>query len=120
VADPADAIQHERELREQWQESHEHFHALDKEALVLARKDIDRRLDEMNQFRDQIERERGEFLRRDMYDEQHNVLRNDVDTRLKTLESSKSNLEGRMFAIGAAITFILAVVQIFLYYVSHH
>jgi hypothetical protein len=114
----SDEVQHERELREQWQDAHKLFHEVEKEAIVLARKDIDRRLAEMNQFRDQIERERGEFVRREMYDEQHNSLRNDVDSRLKVLESSKSNLEGRMWAMGAGITTLAVGLNLLLHYLK--
>ena len=111
-------IKHERELREQWQADHERFHTLDKEALVLARSEIDRRLDDMNKFRDQIERERGEFMRRDMYDEQHAAMRNETDVRLKTLEQSKSNLEGRLWAMGAGITTIAVGLNLLLHYLG--
>jgi hypothetical protein len=114
----SDEVQHERELREQWQKSHETTHELEREALLLARRDIDRRLAEMNQFRDQIERERGEFLRRDMYDEQNSAQRSETDTRLKLLESSKSNLEGRMWAMGAGITSLAVGLNLLLHYLK--
>ena len=118
MATDSDNVTHERELREQWQKSHEATHELEKEALLLARRDIDRRLGEMNQFRDQIERERGDFLRRDMYDEQHGVLRSEFDTRLKALETSKSNLEGRMWAMGAGITGLAVGLNLLLHYLK--
>ena len=111
-------IKHERELREQWQDAHERFHTLDKQALELARREVDRRLEEMNKFRDQIERERGEFMRRDMYDEQHGAMRSETDTRLKTLEQSKSNLEGRLWAMGAGITTIAVGLNLLLHYLG--
>jgi hypothetical protein len=107
---------HEKELREQWQNTHERHHALEKEAVVLAREEVDRRLLEMNQFRDQIERERGEFLRRDMYDEQYAAMRHETEARLKSLEESKSNLEGRMWAMGAGISAIAVGLNLILYY----
>jgi len=113
----ADSIQHERELREQWQNSHDRLHALDKEALVLARAEIERRLDDMNRFRDQIEVERGEFLRRDIYDEQHEAIKTDFDLRLKQLETSKSNLEGKMWAMGAGISAIAVGLNLLLHYI---
>ena len=111
-------ISHEQELREQWQNAHERFHTVDKEALVLARKEIDRRLDEMNQFREQIAAERGEFLRREMYDEQHSAMRSEMDARLKILETSKSNLEGRMWAMGAAISAIAIGMNLLFHYLG--
>ena len=114
----ADSVEHERELREAWQQSHEHHHAIEKEAIGLARQDMERRLGEMNQFRDQIERERGEFLRREMYDEQHSAMRTEMDTRLKALETSKSNLEGRMWAMGAGITGLAVGINLLLHYLK--
>lgn len=92
--------------------------ALEKEALDIARKEIDRRLDEMNKFRDQIERERGEFLRRDIYDEQHRALEISHDARLKSLENNKSNIEGRMWAMGAGITGIAVGLNLLLHYLG--
>jgi hypothetical protein len=109
---------HERELREQWQDAHHRFHIVDKEALVLARREIDRRLDEMNQFREQIAHERGEFMRRDMYDEQHNALRSEMDARLKLLETNRSNMEGRMWAMGAGISVIAVGLNLLLHYLG--
>lgn len=107
---------HERELREQWQGSHADLHKLSEEALIIARKDIERRLDDMNKFREQIAQERGEFLRRDFYDEQHTSLRDSMDTRLKLLEQSKSNLEGRMWMMGAGISAVVVVVNLIMKY----
>ncbi len=118
-------ITHERELREQWQEAHERFHTLDKEALILARREIDRRLEEMNQFRAQIVQERGMFVSREFYDEQHRRLngaieaaKEAVDVRLKMLETSKSNLEGRMWMMGAAISAVVVLVNLAMRYLG--
>ncbi len=113
-----DPAQHERELREQWQHGHEQVHDTLRDSLSLARQDVDRRLEEMNQFREQIARERGEFLRRDMYDEQHNAIRNEMDARLKILEQGKSNLEGRMWMMGAGISAIAVGLNLLLHYLG--
>jgi len=107
---------HERELREQWQAAHERIHEMEQEAVMLARKDVDRRLEEMNQFREQIGRERGEFMRRDVYDQQHNTLREALDVRLKVLETSKSNLEGRLWMVGAGVSAVVVGINLFLHY----
>ncbi len=118
MAAVTDPTEHERELREQWQLSHLTLHAKEQEALLLARRDIDRRLEEMNQFRDQIARERGEFIRRDVHDQQYDTMRDAVDTRLKILEQSKSNLEGRMWAMGAVITGIAVALNLLMHYLG--
>lgn len=106
------AINHERELREAWQLAHAQQHAAEAEALRMARVDIDRRLDAMNQLRDQITQERGTFLARDLYDREHLRLRKEFDDRLKRLETSDANLQGRILATGAILAFLLSVVAV--------
>ncbi len=120
---------HERELRESWQKSHEDRHEAEARAVALASKDINRRLDEMNELRRQIENERGRYLPRDLYDKEHDALRetmnvrydtlrDNLDIRLKTLENSKSNLEGRLWAIGAMISVIVIVINLGLHFLG--
>lgn len=118
---------HERELREQWQDAHEDRHRAELEALKVARGEVDRRLDDMNDLRRQIEAERGKYLLRDLYDKEHDAMRDtfharldtvreSADLRLKSLESTKSNLEGRLWAIGAMIGFVVIVINLALHY----
>lgn len=64
-----------------------------------AREVIDVRLAGMNELREQITRERGQFVIREVFDRAHEVL----DSRTRSLENSRSNLEGKMWMIGAAI-----------------
>jgi hypothetical protein len=66
----------------------------DKEALKIYAEDMDRRLDAHNKFREQIERERGEYLTRDLYDREHTGL----DDRIKELEVSRGNQVGKSAA----------------------
>ena len=120
-------IAHERELREAWQQSHEARHSAEAQAVQLASRDINRRLDDMNELRRQIESERGKYLPREMYDREHDEMRNtvnvrfdsarvEVDSRLKILESSKSNLEGRLWAIGAMISAVVIAINLGLHF----
>jgi len=104
-------IRHERELREAWQVSHLALHGAEVDNLRIARDEINRRLNEMNELRSQITAERGEFLRRDMFDREHANLRDGTDSRLKVLEQAKSNLDGRVWAIGAGITILTVLLQ---------
>ena len=104
-------IQHERELRQGWQDAHIAVHRAESESLRIAREDINRRLNEMNELRDQITKERAEFMRRDMFDREHTALRDGTDGRLKILEQAKSNLDGRVWAIGAGITILTVLLQ---------
>ncbi len=103
------AVVHERELRELWQKAHEKVHA-------LGAQDLERRLETMNKLREQVMEERGQFVPRLVYDEQYAALRDAVDVRLKLLENTKSNLEGRMWMIGALIGVAVAVLQLALHY----
>ena len=110
------SVHQERELRELWQSTHLEVHAAERKALEIAREEVNRRLDEMNELREQITRERGEFMRRDMFDREHSTLRDGNDIRLKALENTKSNMEGRLWAIGAAISALVVGLELILRY----
>lgn len=107
---------HERELREQWQHQHERVHEVEHESLQIAKGEINRRLDEMNNLRLQITAERGEFLGRDAYDREHNVLRDQLDGRIKVLETVNANLQGRMWMMGAVISLFLSLLTLALHF----
>src|SRR6266481_7568574 len=96
---------HERELRELWQKAHEKVH-------TLGAQDLERRLEAMNKLREQVMEERGQFVPRLVYDEQHAGLRDAVDIRLKLLEQGKSNLEGRLWMMGAGISGIVILLNL--------
>ena len=98
---------HERELREQWQHDHMHVHELEKDAVEKALEANNRRLDEMNELRLQITRERGEYLTRDIYDREHKSLESSTDKRLKALETSRSYVIGWVAAIVLAINLVM-------------
>ncbi len=115
-------------------EAHERLdvlrHTSEKEARDLAAVDINRRLGEMNKFREQIAAERGLFVLRDLHDaSEKNVLvkldklevdfngelvklRTGTDDRLKALEIMRSNLEGKIWMMGAIITALLGGLQL--------
>src|SRR5882724_9894509 len=102
-------VEHERELRELWEDAHEKVHA-------LGTQDLERRLEAMNKLREQVMEERGQFVPRLVYDEQLAALRDAVDIRLKLLEQGKSNLEGRFWMMGAVISGLVVVVNLALRY----
>lgn len=120
-------VKQERELREAWIRAHEEKHAMEYRAIILARVALDKRLEEMNELRKQIDHERGKYLPRDLYDKEHDAFRDSIYTkfdslretlssRVSLLENSKSNLEGRMWAIGAMISLIVIVVNLALHF----
>jgi len=105
------SVLHERELRQLWESTHMHVHELEKDAVEKALESNNRRLDEMNELRLQITRERGEYLSRDIYDREHRALEVTMDKRLKALETSRS------YVIGWVAAIVLAA-QLLMYFVS--
>jgi hypothetical protein len=103
-----DDIKHERELREQWQDSHAEVHVAEREALRLASEDISRRLSEMNQFRAQLEKERGEYVPRKEYDV--------MAERIKVLEIARGEQTGKSAAYASIAGFIGIVAAIIGHY----
>ncbi len=79
---------------------------------------LNERLAEMNEVRRQINDERGSYLMRDRYEAAHESLRSAIDARLKLLENSRSNNEGRIWMMGVAITGIMAIVQIAIHFIG--
>ena len=84
-------------------------------ALVAAKMELDRRLGEMNQFREQISQERAKFLAREMYDREHALL----SDRVTELEKSRAGALGTIGAYGSIITFVLAVAALVFAYLKH-
>ncbi len=111
-----DACRQERELREQWQRLHELVHQSESKALETAKGSIDQRLDEMNALRLQITQERGEFISRDLYDREHTSLREQFDVRVKALENSNANMQGRIWMMGAVISLIVSLLTVALHF----
>ena len=66
-------------------EAHQSEHQLLAQAIVSARDVLDVRLDGMNEFRDQLEHDSKEYLRRETYDRAHDVL-------VERLEEAKRRL----------------------------
>jgi chaperonin cofactor prefoldin len=108
-----------REYFEARWKAHEHEHEMLAGGIETGQKDIDRRLEEMNQFRAQIQQERGEFLTKMEYESRHRELevrlstnKDAQDKRLNILELAKSNMDGRLWALGAIVTVLTVLVNI--------
>ena len=70
------------------------------------------RLEHMNEFRDQINKERAEYVRREVLDKELKL----IDTRFKSLERTKAFSEGKMWMVMAAfsaIPLIVALIALF-------
>jgi hypothetical protein len=73
---------------------------------------LEYRLEEMNNFRTQINQERAEYLRREMYDREHGALAE----RVKNLEIVRGEQSGRTAAYASMVGFVVVVVQIVLHF----
>lgn len=91
-----------REVVDLHWEAHQREHESDNRAIVLAREDVNRRLEGMNELRNQITDERGDYMTRKEYDAKHDTL----IERVSALERSRSNLEGKLWALGAVVVVI--------------
>jgi carbonic anhydrase len=91
----------EENISAKWK-AHDEVHKLLKEALDLAMVMLKEKLAEMNNFREQQNQERGEFLKQQVYDIEHRALEKRVADHGKWID----NMNGRLWALGA---FILAI-----------
>jgi len=73
---------------------------------------LDYRLEEMNNFRAQINQERTEYVRREMYDREHAAL----DERVKVLEIVRGEQTGRTAAYASVVAFVVIVAQVVLHF----
>jgi hypothetical protein len=73
---------------------------------------LDYRLEEMNNFRAQINQERTEYVRREMYDREHVAL----GERVKILEIVHGEQTGRAAAYASVVAFVMIVVQVVLHF----
>ena len=76
------------------------------EAIEAARVEINRRLDEMNQLRHQIESERDKYMTRQAYEQYHEAL----ITRVGALENWRANIVGRTVGLAVVGTIFVSVV----------
>jgi hypothetical protein len=94
---------------ERWA-GHRIVHEMEQQALKLAREDVNRRLGEMNQLREQITTERGAYPTRVEYDAKHDQL----VQRVQTIETQFAALTGRLTVMaalaGVAVSVIVTVV----------
>lgn len=72
-----------KELVEAWRQG-------DHLALSHAQTELERRLEEMNQFRAQIDRERRDYISREVYDQRHSEL----DRQIRLLENRVNSAAG--------------------------
>ena len=67
----------------------------DREAIAIAREDVERRLEEMNLMRQQIDSERGSYVRMDWFESKHK----EVEGRITKLEEWQWKVVGGMAVV---------------------
>lgn len=108
--------------------NHAHEHARDNEARQIALGGMEKRLEGMNEFRAQLKEQASTFATKEMLEQLR--LRFDtlggqlptgyatkdiveaLDKRLDTLEKYQSNMQGRLWAMGAGIGAVVVLVNI--------
>ena len=105
-------------------EAHQKEHVLLAENATRAREALEMRLEAMNEFRKQLERERSGFLTQDKYDVKHEALERVVISRIEfaekrvmELEKMVANMKGRSAAIISALGIGLVILQLILHFV---
>jgi len=96
-------IEHLRELIVQRFDSMDRETQLRAEALDVARRDMNRRLDQMNEFREQLARQEMTYLRKDEYDSAHSSM----EKRISSLERLVYVGVGAALIINALLVYFL-------------
>ena len=103
-----------REYFEARWKAHNKEHEMLQAAIDRAVAELNRRLEEMNQFRAQIQEERSEFIPKSEYESRHRELLNKMDAgfdsldkRVKLIELAKSNMDGRVVVVLGGITVLI-------------
>ena len=105
-------FRHRDDLREAQLRAEDLRHAAGDAKIAKANEVLDYRLEEMNNFREQINRERTEYVRREMYDREHGALAE----RVKALEIIRGEQTGRTAAYASMVAFVLIMVQVVLHF----
>ena len=92
-------------------------------ALLIRKAEMDRRLDGLNQLREDVIRDRDMFLRRDTYESKHEALSvwiKSIDTALNEAKSRTNDrltrVETSIFIWGGVITVITLTIQLIFHF----
>lgn len=111
-ADLLRIVTQQRELAEVHANAHAREHAMVQNALDKAEAAMNKRLESMNEFRTTLTDQATTFVRREMIDAQREAeaeLRRQLSDRITKLESKAANQDGRLWAMGVAITAALTL-----------
>jgi len=90
------------------------------DAVDRARHEVDRRLEAMNEFRDQLSTERSAYVTRDTLDARLLSVMVRIDTvgsRLEQLERDRANLTGRLWSMGVGFGIVIMLANLLLRFV---
>jgi hypothetical protein len=87
-------------------------HATGDDKIERADQVLEHRLEEMNNFRTQINQERVDYIRRDLYEREHAAL----SERVKTLEIMRGEQSGRAAAYASMVGIAVVLVQVALHF----
>jgi uncharacterized protein with von Willebrand factor type A (vWA) domain len=95
-------------------------------AMELYREEIERRLQGLNELRKEVTEDRGEFVKRDMFDLSVKEVRSQLDTakvedtkyrdRIDTRFGDIENKLTKIFTWGSAIVFFIFIVNLIIHY----
>jgi hypothetical protein len=103
-----DIIHSEGELRREQLKSQEN-------ALTLAKNEIDRRLHEMNQMREQIAAERGIFVSRELHDQMEKLLADKIDS-VNTALTDKIDGLNKVIYVGSILFLLNLIFALLIYF----
>ncbi len=108
-------------LREYFEKIIELQHAANERALDLNTSNINRRLDALNELRASVEKDRSEFVKQDVFDlsvkevkSRLDSTKEDLDIRLRGIETRQSSAESRSITWISAIGLFLLIMEIVL------
>lgn len=82
----------------------------DAEARRIAFSTMDRRLEGMNEIREQLGAQASTFLLRTTYDARHQAL----EDRIGKVENKQSNVDGRFWVLGVVFVIVQVALELFL------
>ncbi len=83
--------------------AHDRVHQMAEKAIDIAKMEVDRRLDGMNQLRDQINNERGVYMTRHEYEAKHDAL----DGTIRDLQKFQWMMTGALLVVQLLIGLVL-------------
>ena len=94
---------------------------------AAAAKSLDHRLSSMNEFREQLSKERGSYVTAEVHRAEIQTIsstasasQKEVERRLGALEILMANYIGRFWALGVAVTLLTIAINIYLNYWTSH